>query len=89
MKPRMLVDISDRDLSTTVLGQEISFPVMLDPAGNHSAAHPDAEIATVRAAGTAGTLMALSAQASRTLEEVAQAATGPIWYQQYFFKDRA
>ena len=88
MKPRMLVDISERDLSTTVLGQEISFPVMLDPAGNHSAAHPDAEIATVRAAGAAGTLMALSAQASRTLEEVAQAATGPIWYQQYFFRDR-
>ncbi len=88
MKPRMLVDISRRDLSTTVLGQEISFPVLLDPAGNHSAAHPDAEIATVRAAGAAGTVMALSAQASRTLEEVAQAATGPIWFQQYFFKDR-
>ena len=88
MKPRMLVDISQRDLSTTVLGQPVSFPVLLDPAGNHSAAHPDAEIATVRAAGAAGTLMALSAQASRTLEEVAQAAAGPIWFQQYFFKDR-
>ncbi len=88
MKPRMLVDISERDLSTTVLGQKISFPVMLDPAGNHSAAHPEAELATVRAAGAAGTLLALSAQASRTLEEVAQAATGPIWFQQYFFKDR-
>ena len=88
MKPRMLVDISERDLSTTVLGQEISFPVMMDPAGNHSAAHPDAELATARAAGAAGTLMVLSAQASRTLEEVAAAATGPIWFQQYFFKDR-
>ena len=88
MKPRMLVDISERDLSTTVLGQEISFPVMLDPAGNHSAAHADAELATARAAGAAGTVMVLSAQASRTLEEVSQAATGPIWYQQYFFKDR-
>ncbi|CAI8058583.1 Peroxisomal (S)-2-hydroxy-acid oxidase GLO4 [Geodia barretti] len=88
MKPRMLVDISDKDMSTTVLGQEISFPVMLDPAGNHSAAHPDAELATARAAGSAGTLMVLSAQASRTLEEVSQAASGPIWYQQYFFKDR-
>ncbi len=88
MKPRMLVDISDRDLSATVLGQKISFPVLLDPAGNHSAAHPEAEIATVRAAGAAGTVMVLSAQASRTLEEVAQASSGPIWYQQYFFKDR-
>ena len=88
MRPRMMVDISNRDLSTTVLGQEISLPIMLDPAGNHSAAHPDAELASARAAGAAGTVMVLSAQASRTLEEVAQAATGPIWFQQYFFKDR-
>ena len=88
LKPRMMVDISNRDMSTTVLGQEISFPVMLDPAGNHSAAHPDAEIATVRAAGKAGTIMVLSAQSSRTLEDVAQASSGPIWFQQYFFRDR-
>jgi isopentenyl diphosphate isomerase/L-lactate dehydrogenase-like FMN-dependent dehydrogenase len=88
MRPRMMVDVSQRDLSTTVLGQRISFPVMLDPAGNHSVAHPDAELATARAAGQAGTIMVLSAQASRTLEDVAQAATGPIWFQQYFFKDK-
>jgi 4-hydroxymandelate oxidase len=88
LKPRMMVDISRRDLSTTVLGHRINFPVMLDPAGNHSAAHPDAEIATVKAAGAAGTLMVLSSHASRTLEEVADAASGPLWFQQYFFKDR-
>ena len=41
MKPRMMVDVSQRDLSTTVLGNKIDFPVMLDPAGNHGAAHPD------------------------------------------------
>lgn len=88
MRPRMMVDISERDLSTTVLGREISFPVMLDPAGNHSSAHPEAELATARAAGAAGTIMVLSAQSSRTLEEVAEAATGPLWFQQYFFKDQ-
>jgi 4-hydroxymandelate oxidase len=84
----MMVDISNRDMKTTVLGQEISFPIMLDPAGNHGSATPDAELATARAAGAAGTVMVLSAQSTRTLEEVAQAATGPIWFQQYFFKDR-
>jgi 4-hydroxymandelate oxidase len=88
LKPRMMVDISRRDLSTTVLGHRVNFPIMLDPAGNHSAAHPDAEIATVKAAGAAGTLMVLSSHASRTLEEVADAASGPLWFQQYFFKDR-
>lgn len=88
MRPRMMVDISQRDLSTRVLGQEISFPVMLDPAGHHSAAHPDAEIASAKAAGAAGTLMILSSHSSRTLEEVAGVATGPLWFQQYLFKDR-
>ena len=40
LRPRMMVDISQRDLRTTVLGQEIRFPILLDPAGNHAAAHP-------------------------------------------------
>src|SRR5207244_2538639 len=52
-------------------------------------AHPDGELASARAAGAAGTLMVLSAQSSRTLEEVAQTATGPLWFQQYFFKERS
>ena len=89
LRPRMMVDISQRDLRTTVLGQDIRFPIMLDPAGNHAAAHPDGELASARAAGAAGTLLVLSAQSSRTLEEVAQTATGPLWFQQYFFKERS
>ena len=88
LRPRMMVDVADRDLSATVLGQQISLPLMMDPAGNHSSAHPDAELATARAAGAAGTLMVLSSHASRTLEDVAEVATGPLWFQQYFFKDR-
>src|SRR5262249_24850354 len=88
LRPRMMVDVSQRDLRTTVLGQEISFQIMLDPSGNHGAAHPEGELASARAAGDAGTIMVLSAQSSRTLEEVAHAATGPLWFQQYFFKDR-
>ena len=88
MKPRMMVDVSQRDLSTTVLGQQISFPVMLAPAGNHGAAHVEAELASARAAGAAGTVMVLSSHSAKTLEDVAEAATGPIWFQQYLFKDR-
>ena len=85
IRPRMLVDVSNRDLSTEVLGHKISLPVMLDPAGNHGAAHPEAELATAKAAGNANTLMILSSHASRTLEDVASVATGPLWIQQYFF----
>ena len=88
LRPRMMVDVENRSLATTVLGQEIALPLMLDPAGNHGAAHPEAEIASVKAAGASKTLMVLSSHASRTLEDVAAAASGPIWFQQYFFKDR-
>jgi 4-hydroxymandelate oxidase len=88
LRPRMLVDISQRDLSTTVLGQRVAFPILLDPAGNHGRAHQDGELATARAAGAMGTVMLLSSGSSYTLEEVAKAATGPIWFQQYLYRDR-
>ncbi len=88
LRPRMLVDISAPDLSTTVLGQRIEFPIMLDPTGGHGRAHPDGELATVRAAGAMGTVMVLSSGSSHTLEEVAKAATGPLWFQQYLYRDR-
>jgi 4-hydroxymandelate oxidase len=88
LRPRMLVDISQRDLSTTVLGQNIACPIMVDPAGHHGRAHADAELATAKAAGAMGTVMVLSSGSSRTLEEVATAASGPIWFQQYLYKDR-
>lgn len=88
LRPRMLVDISQRDLSTTVLGQRIEFPVMCDPSGGHGRAHPDGELATARAAGAMGTVIILSSGSTYTLEEVAQAATGPTWFQQYLYRDR-
>jgi isopentenyl diphosphate isomerase/L-lactate dehydrogenase-like FMN-dependent dehydrogenase len=88
LRPRMLVDISQPDLSTTVLGQAVAFPILVDPAGGHGRAHPEGELATVRAAGAMGTVMLLSSGSTYRLEEVAQAATGPIWFQQYFYKDQ-
>lgn len=88
LRPRMLVDISQPDLSTTVLGQRTAFPILLDPAGGHGRAHPEGELATVRAAGAMGTVMLLSSGSTYRLEEVAQAATGPIWFQQYLYRDR-
>ena len=88
LRPRVLVDINQRDLSTTVLGQRIEFPIMLDPAGHHGRAHPDGELASARAAGAMGIVMLLSSGSSYTLEEVSQAASGPIWFQQYLYKDR-
>ena len=60
LRPRVLVGGGERDLTTTVLGDEISFPVMLAPTGTHQRAHPLGELAATRAAGAAGTILGLS-----------------------------
>ena len=87
LRPRVLVDINQRDLSTKVLGRGIDFPLMISPAGSQGRAHPDGELATARAAGLMGTNMIVSSASSYTLEEVANAATGAIWFQQYLYRD--
>ena len=88
LRPRVLVDVSQRNLSTEVLGQKISFPVMLAAAGSHQRVHPQGELASARAAGAAGTILALSTVSSFSIEEVAEVATEPLWFQLYFFQDR-
>ena len=88
LRPRMLVDVEHRDLSTTVLGQRIALPIMADPSGGHGRSHPEGELATAKAAVAMGTVMVLSSGSTYTIEEVAEVATGPIWFQQYLFQDR-
>lgn len=88
LRPRMLVDVSQRDLNTTVLGKAMPMPLMLAPTAFHRMAHPDGELATVRAAGALGLTMILSSLSTTSLEDVAQAATAPLWFQLYVYKDR-
>ena len=88
LRPRVLVDVSERDMSTEVLGQRISMPVMLAPTGTHQRAHPAGELASARAAATADTIMGLSTASSYSIEEVAEVADNPLWFQLYFFQDR-
>jgi 4-hydroxymandelate oxidase len=83
LRPRFLRDVTERKLATTVLGTPISFPVMISPTGGHKLAHPEGECATARGAGMSNTLMMLSTSSHCSLEEVAKAATGPLWFQLY------
>ena len=87
LNPRLLRDTGDRDLSTTVLGERISFPVMCAPAGAQCASHPDGELATARGAGASETLMALPVGSGYSIEEVAEVATGPVWFQHIHYSD--
>ncbi len=86
--PRTLVDVSSRELGVTVLGEPVSLPVLLAPCGLARLLHPEGEVAAARAAGRAGTVYALSTGSSCSIEDVAAAATGPLWFQLYLWKDR-
>jgi L-lactate dehydrogenase (cytochrome) len=75
-----------RDLATTVMGQDVSFPVLISPTGVQ-AVHPDGEVAVARAAAAEGTAMGLSSLASKPIEEVA-AVQSKLFFQMYWAGDR-
>jgi len=83
LRPRMLVDVSTCEMRTTVLGTPVSMPILIAPTGFQCLAHPEGECATVRGAGN--TLMVVSTSATRSLEDIASAAGGPLWFQLYFY----
>lgn len=74
LAPRMLVDVSSRDMSTNVLGANISMPILVAPTAFQRMAHRDGEVATARAAACAGTIMTLSTLSNSSIEEVADGA---------------
>ncbi|XP_019356343.1 2-Hydroxyacid oxidase 1 isoform X2 [Alligator mississippiensis] len=87
--PRMLRDVSVMDLSTCVLGQNVSMPICVGATAMQCMAHLDGETATARACRSMGTGMMLSSWATSSIEEVAEAAPdGLRWLQLYIYKDR-
>jgi lactate 2-monooxygenase len=87
--PRMLRDVAERDLSTTVLDTEMPAPLMLAPIGVQKVAHEDGELATARAAAALGLPMIASTASYFTLEEIAEAGgEGPRWFQLYWPNDK-
>ncbi|HEY3961918.1 MAG TPA: alpha-hydroxy acid oxidase [Gaiellaceae bacterium] len=86
LRPRVLVDVEVCSTATTVLGQELSMPIVVAPVAFQRVAHPDGEVAMARAAQAAGTAMCLSTLATSTAAEVAE--TGATrWFQLYVFRD--
>ena len=87
LRPRALVDVSARDMSTVILGERVSLPVLVAPSGLHGLAHPDGERATASACRDADTIMIMSMGSSLPIEAVA--GTGArFWFQCYWGEDR-
>jgi len=86
LRPRVLVDVSAVSTATTVLGTEVSMPVLVAPTALQKLAHPDGELGMARAAAAAGTVFTLSTLATSRPSEVV--TDGPRWFQLYVLKDR-
>jgi 4-hydroxymandelate oxidase len=87
IRPRVLVDVSDIDIRTEVLGHLLPFPVLLSPTGFQGLEHPDGEVETARGAASMGTVFCVPTAATASLEDVA-AVGGPRWFQLYVHRDR-
>ena len=86
--PRYLVDVSKIDLSTSVFGQSIDWPVFCSPTAMNRLFHHEGECAVARAAADEGTMYSLSSISTASIEEVAEVFEGPKLFQIYVFKDR-
>ncbi|XP_037286388.2 uncharacterized protein LOC119179424 [Rhipicephalus microplus] len=89
-RPKLLVDVSKVDTTTTVLGHRISMPIGFSPTALQKLAHNDGEVATAQAAQDARIVMILSSLSTTTLEEVrTRAPRALLWFQAYLFRDRS
>jgi L-lactate dehydrogenase (cytochrome) len=88
LRQRVLVDVSERNLATTILGQKIAAPLILAPIGLMGMQHGDGEILAARAANAAGIPFTLSTMSICSIEHVAEATAKPFWFQLYVIRDR-
>jgi 4-hydroxymandelate oxidase len=87
LRPRVLRDVSERDLSVRLLGARLPWPVLVAPTAFHRLAHEDGELATASGARAAGCPLVLSSLSTVPMEEV-MAAHDQVWFQLYVYKDR-
>ena len=88
LHPRVLVDVSQLDTRTTILGQALEFPILMAPTAYHRLVHAEGELATIRGAAKAGAMMIASSFATTTIEDMSRAAKSPLWFQLYCVPDR-
>jgi 4-hydroxymandelate oxidase len=87
--PRVFRGVGQRDTQTTVLGVRASTPVIVAPLALLGRLHPDGEVPVVRAASGAGSIVTMSTVSVTPIEDAVAAASGPVWFQLYVYKDRS
>jgi lactate oxidase len=86
--PRVLADVQNPDITTTVFDEKISMPIIMAPVASHGLAHVDAEVATAKGIAASKTIFTISSYANRLFKETSTAGEGaPQWFQFYMSKD--
>jgi L-lactate dehydrogenase (cytochrome) len=88
LRQRVLIDVANRSMRSTILGEPVSLPLALAPVGLCGMLHGDGEIFACRAAQAAGIPFCLSTMSVCSIEDVAAAVKEPFWFQMFFMKDR-
>ena len=88
LRQRVMIDVSDRNLESTMLGEKVAMPLAIAPTGLTGLFHADGEILGARAARTAGIPFTLSTMSICSIEDVAEALGTPFWFQLYVMRDR-
>ncbi len=88
LRQRVAVDIDQRSVASTMIGQPVSMPVALAPTGLTGMQHADGEILAARAAAQAGVPFTLSTMSICSIEDVAEHSSAPFWFQLYVMRDR-
>jgi len=87
-RPRVLRNVSAVDVSSTLLGEPVAYPLTLAPTGFTRIVHPEGELAVARAAARAGLPYTLSTLSTCSIEEVRAVSDGRLWFQVYAWRDR-
>lgn len=88
LRPRVLEDVTSIDTALTLFGQRMASPILLAPVAYQRLVHRDGEMESARGAGAAGVTYVVSTATNCTIEEIAAAATAPLWLQIYIQEDR-
>src|SRR5436190_15736461 len=88
LRQRVLVGVEQPLTEVTMFGKTLRFPFLLAPVGYQKVLHPEGEIATAKGAGAAGAAWVVSSASNTSLEEIAEAASAPLWFQLYLQSDR-
>ena len=88
LRPRMLIDVSERNKQLEIFGTKLATPMIIAPMAFQGMAHAEGEVEMACAAEIAGTIMTLSTLANRSIEEVAERTNANLWFQLYVYKDR-